>query len=142
QKLESAFLDVVLVLLEHKKQGARLHWSEKFAFVVSKEFSHMPGRPLPFLAYPDSISHKRAMDILEGKGIPFTTLLSSRDLAKHFSLCESGRGVMVFPERFVPSSLEVADWLPAIPALEAGIYVREGFEQPYLEKAVECLAKA
>src|SRR5262249_14368144 len=135
------YLDVMLIVSEHPGKAA-LSWSEKFAFVVSSEFVHPLGRPLPFLAYPDSVSHKRAMEILETSGISFKTVLTSRDLATHFSLCEGGRGVMVFPERFIPKSLKVADWLPAIPPLQAGVYVREGFEPPYLEKAIECIESA
>jgi DNA-binding transcriptional LysR family regulator len=110
--------------------------------VVSPQFVLQPGKPVPFLAFPESVSHKRAIEVLEAQNIPFRMILTSRDLATHFALCERGRGVMVFPERFVPDSLRIADWLPAIPALSAGIYVRDGFEPPYLAQAVECLAAA
>jgi DNA-binding transcriptional LysR family regulator len=88
------------------------------------------------------VSHEFAVEILEARGIPFKVILTSHDMATHFSLCESGRGVMVFPERFVPDSLRIADWLPEMPTLDAGIFVREGFEPPYLTKALGCLGDA
>jgi DNA-binding transcriptional LysR family regulator len=142
KNLAGAFIDVALLVSERPRDGAALSWREKFAWVVSKDFELPPGRPLPFLAFPESISHKRGLEVLESKGISFRTILTSRDAANHFSFCESGRGVMVFPERYVPKNLTVADWLPDIPALDAGIYVRDGFEPAYLPSVIECLKVA
>lgn len=140
--LENAFIDVAVIVSDRPKAGAAFRWSEKFAWVVSEDFELPPGRPMPFLSFPDSISHKRGVEILEAKGTPFRTVLTSRDAATHFSLCENGKGVMVFPERYIPAHLRVAEWLPEIPALEAGIYVREGFEPDYLPTAIACLRTA
>lgn len=142
KNLAGAFIDVALILSERPGDGAALSWPEKFVWIVSKDFALSPGKPVPFLAFPDSVANKRGVEILEAQEVPFRTVLTSRDMATHFSLCESGRGVMVFPERYVPEHLKIAEWLPKIPALHAGIYVREGFEPAYLPKAIECLRAA
>lgn len=142
KNLAGAFIDIALILSDRPGNGAALGWPEQFVWVVSKDFSLSPGKPVPFLAFPDSVSHKRGVEVLETLEVPFRTILTSRDMATHFALCESGRGVMVFPERYVPEHLKIAEWLPEIPALYAGIHVREGFEPVYLPKAIECLRAA
>lgn len=142
EKLDGGFLDVALIISHFPRKNPKVCWDEKFAWVVSKDFSLLPGKALPFLSYPDSTSHKLAMEVLERKQVPFNLIMTSRDLATHFSLCERGKGVMVFPERFVPDTLIKADWLPIIPNMCAGIYVADGFEPEYLDTAIGCIEKA
>lgn len=142
KNLAGAFIDMALILSDRSSNGAALSWPEKFVWVVSRDFALAPGKPLPFLAFPESVSHKRGVEVLEAREVPYRTILTSRDMATHFALCESGRGVMVFPERFVPEHLRIAEWLPEIPPLYAGIHVREGFEPPYLSQAIECVRAA
>jgi hypothetical protein len=49
---------------------------------------------------------------------------------------------MVFPKRLVPENLKIAEWLAEISGRNAGIYIREGYEPPYLPKVMECLGAA
>jgi DNA-binding transcriptional LysR family regulator len=142
KSLTSAYLDlafIVSVAPPHAQTIAK--WVEKPVWVCARDFLLSPGSPIPILSWPHAVSDQAVIEALESLGLQYTVAFVASDLAAHLAALRSGLGFFVLPERVVPSDLKIAreHYLPQLPDLAAGLYLREGLDAKRMAPLIESL---
>lgn len=142
KSLTSGYLDlafIVSVAPPHAQTIAK--WVEKPVWVCARDFLLSPGSPIPILSWPHAVSDQAAIEALESFGLQYTVAFVASDLAAHLAALRSGLGFFVFPERVVPSDLKIAreHYLPQLPDLPAGLYLREGLDAKRMSPLIDSL---
>jgi DNA-binding transcriptional LysR family regulator len=93
-------------------------------------------------SWPHGISDRLAIAALENAGSSYSIVFAAADLSAHLAALRSGLGYMVLPQRLVPSDLKIAReyFLPALPPLDAGIYVNEERDSQQLREVAARMA--
>lgn len=115
-------------------------WTERPVWVCAQDFLLSPGSAIPLLSWPHGVSDQVAIDALEAAGLQYTMTFVAADLAAQLAALRAGLGFFVFPERVVPSDIKIAReyYLPSLPDLPAGIYVREGLDPRRVAPVAAC----
>jgi DNA-binding transcriptional LysR family regulator len=142
KSLTSGYLDLAFIVSISPPHAQTLtKWVEKPVWVCAHDFILSPGSPIPILSWPHAVSDQAAIEALESFGLQYTVAFVASDLAAQLAALRSGLGFFVFPERVVPSDLKIAreHYLPQLPDLPAGLYLREGLDARRMVPLVECL---
>jgi DNA-binding transcriptional LysR family regulator len=106
------------------------HWEEEFVWARGQNFLLSPGAPIPLINWPRSLSNEVAVRALERAGLGYRFSLGSSDFHATTNAVTAGLGLVAIPAPLLSPPLMRATeyYLPALPAMRAGIYVREGFD--------------
>jgi len=142
KSLTSGYLDLAFIVSispPHVQTLAK--WMEKPVWVCARDFILSPGSPIPILSWPHAVSDQAAIEALESFDLQYTVAFVASDLVAQFAALRSGLGFFILPERVVPSDLKIAreHYLPQLPDLPAGLYLREGLDAKRMAPLVECL---
>lgn len=141
-KLSNGYLDVAFVSrgsVASVIQAAK--WSEPLCWVCAPDLIVSPGAPIPTHSWPHGIADKLAIAALETAGLSYSVVFSATDISSHLTALRAGLGYVVLPQRIVPSDLRIAreHFLPALPYLEAGIYLNEERNSSQLRAIAACM---
>jgi len=144
KSLASGYLDLAFIVSFAPPHAQTLSkWTEKSVWVCARDFLLSPGSPIPILSWPHAVSDQAAIEALENIGLQYTVTFVASDLAAQLAALRAGLGFFIFPERMVPSDLKIAreHYLPQLPDLPAGLYLREGLDVKRMAPIIECLEK-
>jgi DNA-binding transcriptional LysR family regulator len=142
KSLTSGYLDLAFIVSAAPPHAQPIiKWIEKPVWVCSRDFLLSPGSPIPILSWPNAVSDQAAIEALENFGLQYTVAFVASDLAAQLAAIRSGLGFFVFPERVVPSDMKIAreHYLPRLPDLTGGLYLREGLDAKRMAPVIECL---
>ncbi len=142
RSLSSGYLDLAFIVSITPPHAQTItQWTEKTAWACAHDFLLSPGSPIPILSWPQAVSDRAAIEALESFDLQYTVTFVASDLAAHLAALRAGLGFFVFPERVIPPDLKNAreHYLPQLPDLPAGLYVREGLDAKRMAPVVECL---
>lgn len=142
RSLTSGYLDVAFIAsLTPPHAQVLSRWTEKPVWVCARDFLLSPGSPIPILSWPHAVSDQAAIEALEGYGLQYTIAFVASDMAAQLAALRAGLGFFIFPERVVPPDLKIAreHYLPKLPDLPAGLYLREGLDAKRMAPIIECL---
>lgn len=117
------------------------HWEEEFVWARGQGFLLSPGAPIPLIDWPRSLSNEVAVRALERAGLAYRFSLGSSDFHATTTAIAAGLGLVAIPAPLLAPPLLRANeyYLPALPAMRAGIYVREGFDVVGHSSVIELL---
>jgi DNA-binding transcriptional LysR family regulator len=106
-------------------------WEESLVWVRGRDFLLSPGAVIPLVGWPNMALDRLALETLEKRGFRYELVFSSPDHASRVAAVAAGLGVMPSAERTLVPPLVVAReyYLPPLPSLSAGIFVRDGIER-------------
>lgn len=142
KSLTSGYLDLAFIVSIAPPHVQTLtKWTEKPVWVCARDFLLSPGTPIPILSWPHAVSDQAAIESLESFGLQYTVAFVASDLAAQLAALRSGLGFFIFPERVVPPDLKIAreHYLPQLPELPAGLYLREGLDAKRMSPLIDCL---
>jgi DNA-binding transcriptional LysR family regulator len=145
RSLMGGYLDIILVgFLAPLSQRLIARWSEPLVWVCARDLALRPGAPIPFLSWPNGVSDRAAIGAIEAVGLQYSVVFVSSDFSAHLAALRSGLGFVCLPERVVPSDLKIArePFLPALPAHDAGVYIRDGIDSKKAIQIAQVLAEA
>lgn len=134
--IADGYLDVACLLRPTAEHGTMAReWEERFTWVRSRDFVTSPGMPIPYVGWPGLLTDQIAIGLFEAKGLAYRMAFSSCDRVCRDAAVSAGIGVSMLPEWAIPSPLiEARDYyLPAIPAVEAGIVIRHEVDRSALK---------
>jgi DNA-binding transcriptional LysR family regulator len=143
RSLASGYLDVAFVSRGSVASAVQVaHWREPLCWVCAPDLTTSPGAPISLQSWPHGISDRLAIAALENAGSSYSIVFAAADLSAHLAALRSGLGYMVLPQRLVPSDLRIAReyFLPALPPLDAGIYVNEERDSQQLREVAARMA--
>jgi DNA-binding transcriptional LysR family regulator len=117
---DTGALDVLLVKRRQGDRRGETAWSEPIVWVGQADWRPPAGEALPLLLYPPpSVTRARALETLEGAGLPWRVAFTSASLAGLTAAARAGVGVMPHSARLMPPGLAVVGaGLPALPMVE------------------------
>jgi len=140
--LVSGRLDVaVLINPSQAPPHVYSEWSEQMVFVCAHDFLLSPGTPLPLVSWPSTLSDRVMIEACEKSGVAYSVAFIGADyLARHLAV-QGGLGFVAMVERTVPPSLKIAreHYLPPLPKIAGGIYLREALDRRMVEPLLEAL---
>lgn len=127
--------------VSHAQTLAR--WSEKLVWICAPDFLLSPGAPIPLLNSPHGLPDQYARAALEDRDLQYIVAFFSADIAANLTAVRSGLGFYVSPERLVPPDVKIAReyYLPPLPDITVGLYLREGLDAKRLEPVIACLTQ-
>lgn len=142
KSLTSGYLDVAFIASVTPPHAQTIaNWTERPAWVCSRDFLVSPGAPIPMLSWPHAVSDQAAIEALESCGLQYTIAFVASDMAAQLAALRAGLGFFIFPERVVPPDLKIAreHYLPKLHDLPAGLYLREGLDAKRMSPIIDCL---
>jgi DNA-binding transcriptional LysR family regulator len=140
--LMSGRLDVaVLTSPSHTPAHVYCEWSEQMVFVRAPDFLLSPGAPLPLISWPSTLSDRVVIEACEQSGVTYSVAFVSADhLARNLAV-QGGLGFVAMVERTVPSKLKIAreHYLPSLPKITGGIYLREALDRRTVEPLLQAM---
>ena len=117
------------------------HWEEAFVWARGQTFVLSPGAPIPLIDWPHSLSNEVAIRALERAGLAYRFGLGSSDYHATRVAVAAGVGLVAIPAPLLAPPLIHATeyYLPPLPAMRAGIFVREGFDTVGLAPVLDLL---
>lgn len=105
-------------------------WDEGLVWVRARDFVLSPGIAIPLIGWLGSPTDQIGIEALQASGRPYRLVYVSSDHASRLCAVKKGLGVMVLPLRAVDPSICIAVeyYLPPLPALRAGVFVRKSFD--------------
>jgi DNA-binding transcriptional LysR family regulator len=105
---------------------------EQLVWARAKTFVLSPGAPLPLVTWRGD---ERVASVLREQGLAYQTVFDGDDYEAKRSVVEAGLGLMALPERLIPAPLVRAKeyYLPELPTIRCGLYVRSSQPSPRLE---------
>jgi DNA-binding transcriptional LysR family regulator len=118
-------------------------WSEKLVWICAPDFLLSPGAPIPLLNSPQGLLDQYARVALEDRDLQYTVVFFSAEIAANLTAVRSGLGFYVSPERVVPPDVKIAReyYLPPLPDVAVGLYLREGLDAKRLAPVIDCLKR-
>jgi len=144
RNLASGYLDLAMILSTAPLQGRPVFSrEEKLIWMSSRELVLSPGAPVPILSWPSSAYDQAIVESLEEVGQHYAIVFVASDLAAHIAAIRLGLGYFVFPERVAPSDFTMPrrPYLPKLPSLITGLYLREGLDERSALPLVKCFDK-
>jgi hypothetical protein len=116
-------------------------WEEPLVWVRGPEFLLSPGAAIPLIGWPSMTSDRLAMQTLERRGARYELVFASPDFRARMTAVSRNIGVMPIADRLVESPVMVAReyYLPSLPGLPAGIFVRDGVEESEIAPVIKKL---
>jgi DNA-binding transcriptional LysR family regulator len=130
-------LDVaVLTCPSRTPNNVYSEWPDQMVFACAPDFLLSPGAPLPLISWPGSVSDRVAIEACERHGVAYSIVCVTADCHARRLAMQSGLGFAAMFERAVPPQLKIARdyFLPPLPQLTGGIYLREGLEPRPVEQ--------
>jgi DNA-binding transcriptional LysR family regulator len=143
-RLASGYLDIAFILTTPAPQlRPQRVWTERLAWICAEDFKLEPGAVLPLQSWPRTPSDEMAIRSCEANELLYSFVFEATDLGSHLTALRSGAGLLILPERSVPSGLRIAQdgVLPELPSVSAGIYLHADAEASELQPAVDRLAE-
>jgi DNA-binding transcriptional LysR family regulator len=140
--LMSGRLDIaVLTSPSHTPAHVYSEWSEQMVFVCAHDFLLSPGAPLPLISWPSTLSDRVVIDACERSGVTYSVAFVSADQLARSLAVQGGLGLMAMAERTVPPKMKIArdHYLPALPKVTGGIYLREALDRGAVEPMLQVL---
>ena len=141
--LELGHLDLAFIVDPQRRPSiAVVEWFEQLHWVRAPTFVLSPGAPVPLVSSPGSLSDRAAAKAFDRSGIPYFIAFTSHDRGLGKGAVMAGLGVRVMVERFATAAnLNIArdHYLPPLPSVQAGIYVREGLDMSRVERIVRIM---
>jgi DNA-binding transcriptional LysR family regulator len=138
KNLTTGRLDVA-VLTHPMRKPDRVYseWREQLVFVCAPDFILSPGAPLPLVSWPGSLSDRVIIEACETHGITYSVAFVTADRQTRNLAVQNGLGFIVELERTAKPPMKIAreHFLPPIPKITQGIYLREGLDP----RSVKCL---
>jgi len=131
KNLDAGYLDAAFIVSKPSPHMQLLaEWSETLVWVCGPDFLLSPGAPIPVLSRPHSVPDQVMFAALERHGMPFSVTFVAADFSAQLAALRAGLGFLVMPERMVTPDLKIARdyYLPPLPGLVAGFYMREGLD--------------
>jgi LysR family hydrogen peroxide-inducible transcriptional activator len=132
EKLQSGHLDLVFsVPTTDSQHNLIAGWREQLVWVGAPHMSPlMEGKPIPFVGREGGFMDRKVFDVLDDCDTPYTVVFHGSDNTSLHAATASGLGLMIMPERAVPSFLSIVRdrQLPALPEVPVGVSHREGFD--------------
>lgn len=143
KSLDSGYLELsVLIDVSHRDTGMVCEWDERFAWVCSPSLLISPDSSIPLVSWPDSVLDRNAVVALQKAGQRFHSAFVGTDFTACAAATAGGLGYMIMPERAVPPRLKVARerYLPPVPNIRSGIFLREGMDRDEIRPVLRALA--
>jgi DNA-binding transcriptional LysR family regulator len=140
--LVGGYLDLAFIVSCDPSHMQRLtERKEKLVWVSAPDFILSPGAPVPILSFPNGLSDQIAIDALEAAGMQYFVAFVASDLAAQMAAIRVGLGYFVLPEYVVQPDLKIArdHYLPQLPDLTAGLYLRQELDPKRLMPLIDCL---
>jgi DNA-binding transcriptional LysR family regulator len=140
--LTSGRLDIaVLTSPSHTPTHVYSEWSEQMVFVCAHDFLLSPGAPLPLISWPSTLSDRVVIDACERSGVTYSVAFVSADHLARSLAVQGGLGLVAMVERTVPPKMKIAreHYLPALPKITGGIYLREALDRGAVEPMLQVL---
>ena len=120
-------------------------WIEHVVWVRGRSAVYDPAAPVPLVAQDDGcLLTKLAIQALDQAGHNWEMVFTGASIDSTMAAVAAGLGISPAIERLAPADLAV--WrdapLPPLPAIECGIYLREGHDDPLIEELAESVAAA
>jgi DNA-binding transcriptional LysR family regulator len=144
-QVAAGYLDMALVLAPFMHSSAAyMEWKEQLVWTCAPKKSIPPGQPIPLIVLPQGFIDSRAIEILEQKSAPYRIVFHTSDMTARKAAVLAGIGLMVMPERCVPSELAIAKapHLPELPQTRCGIFIKEGLHIKQTKKIIEAFVEA
>lgn len=144
KSLACRYLDLAMILSTAPIQARPAFTrEEKLIWMCSREFVLSPGAPVPILSWPSSAYDQAIAESLEQIGQHYAIVFVASDLAAHMAAIRLGLGYFVFPERVAPPDFTMSKkpYLPTLPNLITGLYLREGLDEKNVSPLVTCFDK-
>jgi DNA-binding transcriptional LysR family regulator len=118
-------------------------WSEKLVWICAPDFLLSPGAPIPLLNSPRDPLDQCARTALEEQDLQYSVVFLSAEISANLTAVRSGLGFYVSPERVVPPDVKIAReyYLPPLPDIRVGLYLREGLDAKRLAPVIDCLKR-
>ena len=130
-------LDVAVLLCPSRTpSNIYSEWPDQMVFVCAPDLLLSPGAPLPLISWPGSVSDRLAIEACERHGVAYTVACVTADCHARSLAVQSGLGFAAMFERAIPPQLKIARdyFLPPLPKLTCGIYLREGLDPGSVEQ--------
>jgi DNA-binding transcriptional LysR family regulator len=117
-------------------------WWERWEWVKAPNFVLSPGAPVPLVGWPGSLSDRMCMAALQRSDIAHSVVFTAHDRSIRKAAVLAGLGLMAASERSIEvSKLGIARdyYLPPLPNVRVGVYLREGFDTKLGERVAAAL---
>lgn len=148
EKLKSGYVDLVLMLVQSQPRRSLIaEWPEKLVWVRAPHSPVPDDEPIAYISREEGYIDRKVLAILDDYNLPYRIVFSSVDLWNLTAAAEAGLGVLVTVERVMADlsrSLVVAKdrVLPELPEMQAGVFVKEGFDLKRNKALVEAFVSA
>jgi DNA-binding transcriptional LysR family regulator len=118
-------------------------WHEDHVWVRSPNFVLSPGSAIPIVDWPVNLADQPMFQVLERAGIAYRIVFTAADHQVRMMAVRSGLGITCVPTRLVDKTLVIANeyYLPAIPPLKAGVFLRSDVDSEEIAPLIDCLKK-
>jgi DNA-binding transcriptional LysR family regulator len=140
--LSGGQLDVALLCNVFHPPGRMVReWWEDMHWVKSPDLQLRPGRPIPIISWPGSMSDRLAIKALNDAGMAHTVSFSASDLSSRLAAVAAGLGVLVVPARNTGPDVRIAEdeVLPSLPQTKKGIYIRNDLDARAVDPVVRTI---
>jgi DNA-binding transcriptional LysR family regulator len=105
-------------------------WTDQLYWIKAKNFALSPGAPVPLISWPGGLSDRYATAVFQQRSMQYVIAFSSSEIGLRLAAVEAGLGLMVAPLRTKRGGVVFArdHYLPALPTIRAGLYLREGID--------------
>lgn len=116
-------------------------WEEEVVWVRSRDFVLSPGAPVPLIDWPGSLSNEAGVRALDAAGLAYRFVVTCADFYAITEAVAAGLGVIAVPAPLAVAPMIVAPdyYLPPLPLVRAGIYVREGADTQRMKPIIDLL---
>ena len=105
------------------------HWSEQLYWIKSPRLALPPGAPIPLISLTGTNPERVALKALQDCNMPFYIAFSGPDWSARRAAVAGGLGVLATIGRLITPDVEIVrDALPDLPAVETGLFVRDGLD--------------
>jgi DNA-binding transcriptional LysR family regulator len=127
--LTTGSLDIAYLANPPEQPGRPVfEWQEPMHWTKSPKLALSPQEPIPLVGWPGTLSERLATKLLNDAQMSYSVAFTGADHASRKAAVAAGLGLMLMMRRAMTPELVIADepFLPPVPVVKTGIYVREG----------------
>jgi DNA-binding transcriptional LysR family regulator len=143
-RFENGHLDVaVLPVTCGLTVAPRTTWKSRVVWIGSPNTPVSPGKPVPLISWPKTASDQYAIEAFNRIGQSYVVTFVSDNWATVIAAVKAGLGYIAILEGPVQMSFKSAreHYLPALPDMTTGVFVREGESDAEFDPIVRLLAR-
>jgi len=143
--LADGYLDIAFTLAPlERSMSPHIEWEEKLIWACAPDLSLSRNDFVPLIVLPGGFIDSRAINTLEQNNIPYKIVFRAGDMSARKAAAVAGIGLKVTPERCMHEELSVArePWLPSLPKLRGGVFLKEGLDMKRTKKIVNAFVEA